>query len=103
MKLLRFGSSGKEKPGLIDKQGRIRDLSGTVADIAGDTLLPVNLAKLRTVDVEKLPLAPADSRIGPCVGSVGKFICIGLNFSDHAAESGQPIPTEPIVFAKWTS
>jgi 2,4-diketo-3-deoxy-L-fuconate hydrolase len=66
-------------------------------------LLPANLAKLRATDVEKLSLAPADSRIGPCVGSVGKFICIGLNFSDHAAESGQPIPTEPIVFAKWTS
>jgi 2,4-diketo-3-deoxy-L-fuconate hydrolase len=103
MKLLRFGSSGKEKPGLVDKQGRIRDLSGVIADVSGDTLLPASLAKLRAVDVEKLQLAPADSRIGPCVGSVGKFICIGLNFSDHAAESGQPIPTEPIVFAKWTS
>lgn len=103
MKLLRYGQSGREKPGLLDKDGAIRDLSGVVSDISGLTLLPESLARLRSLDVARLPTVDAGVRIGPCVGSVGKFICIGLNFSDHAAESGAQPPTEPVVFSKWTS
>ena len=107
MKLLRYGPTGHEKPGLLDAQGRVRDLSGTVADIAGEVLTPAGLAELAALDVEALPLVPGvpqqDLRIGPCVGRVGKFICIGLNYADHAAESNMPIPKEPVVFSKWTS
>lgn len=103
MKLLRYGSPGAEKPGLLDSTGAIRDLSGVVADIAGDALLPDALAKLRQVDPASLPKVTGTPRIGPCVGSVGKFICIGLNYSDHAAESGMAVPKEPIVFMKATS
>ncbi len=103
MKLLRYGSPGAEKPGLLDSHGAIRDLSGVVQDIAGDTLLPDSLAKLRTLDPASLPKVNGAPRIGPCVGRVGKFICIGLNYSDHAAESGMVVPTEPIVFMKATS
>ena len=103
MKLVRFGARGAERPGLVDSDGTIRDLSGVVADIGGATLLPENLAKLKAVDAASLPKAPAGSRIGPCVGSIGKFICIGLNYSDHAAETGSPIPSEPIIFMKATS
>jgi 2-keto-4-pentenoate hydratase/2-oxohepta-3-ene-1,7-dioic acid hydratase in catechol pathway len=103
MKLLRYGPAGQEKPGLLDSTGAIRDLSGAVSDIAGDTLLPDALAKLRNVDSASLPKVTGTPRIGPCVGSVGKFICIGLNYSDHAAESGMAVPTEPIVFMKATS
>jgi len=103
MKLLRYGSAGQEKPGLLDSTGAIRDLSGVVSDIAGDTLLPDSLAKLRKVDPASLPKVNGTPRIGPCVGRVGKFVCIGLNYSDHAAESGMAVPKEPIVFMKATS
>jgi 2,4-diketo-3-deoxy-L-fuconate hydrolase len=103
MKLLRYGPQGQEKPGLLDAAGKIRDLSSVVADIAGDTLTPAGLDKLATVDVSKLPVVDANVRLGACVGRIGKFICIGLNFSDHAAESNLPIPAEPVVFGKWTS
>lgn len=103
MKLLRFGPPGQEKPGLLDATGKIRDLSGVVADIAGDTLTPAGLDKLASVDHSKLPVVDGNVRLGACVGRIGKFICIGLNFSDHAAESNLPIPAEPVVFGKWTS
>ena len=103
MKLLRYGPPGAEKPGLLDSTGAIRDLSGVVPDIAGDTLLPESLAKLRKLDPASLPKVSGTPRIGPCVGGVGKFIAIGLNYSDHAAESGMPVPKEPIVFMKATS
>ena len=103
MKLLRYGPPGAEKPGLLDSTGTIRDLSGVVRDIAGDTLLPESLAKLRKIDQASLPKVSGTPRIGPCVGRVGKFIAIGLNYSDHAAESGMPVPKEPIVFMKATS
>jgi 2-keto-4-pentenoate hydratase/2-oxohepta-3-ene-1,7-dioic acid hydratase in catechol pathway len=103
MKLLRYGSPGAEKPGLIDSTGAIRDLSGVVPDIAGEVLRPESIAKLRTLDPASLPRVTGTPRVGPCVGRVGKFICIGLNYSDHAAESGMPVPKEPIVFMKATS
>jgi ureidoglycolate lyase len=103
MKLLRFGERGQEKPGAIDAQGRIRDLSSVVGDIEGGMLGDAALAKLRGVDLTSLPLVADGVRIGPCVGRVGKFICIGLNYADHAAESGLPVPSEPVVFNKWTS
>jgi 2-keto-4-pentenoate hydratase/2-oxohepta-3-ene-1,7-dioic acid hydratase in catechol pathway len=103
MKLLRYGNPGAEKPGLLDSTGAIRDLSGVVPDIAGDLLLPDGIAKLRKVDPASLPTVSGTPRIGPCVGRVGKFICIGLNYSDHAAESGMAVPKEPIVFMKATS
>lgn len=103
MKLLRYGSVGKEKPGLLDSSGAIRDLSGVVPDIAGDVLLPESLARLRKIDPGSLPRVDGTPRIGPCVGRVGKFIAIGLNYSDHAAESGMAVPKEPIVFMKATS
>src|SRR5687768_14294848 len=103
MKLLRYGPIGAEMPGLVATDGSIRDLSSIVRDISGDVLSSESLATLRALDTTRLPVVPATSRIGPCVGSVGKFICIGLNFSDHAAESGLQAPAEPVVFAKWTS
>ena len=103
MKLLRYGPPGAEKPGLLDSTGAIRDLSGVVPDIAGETLLPESLARLRKLDPASLPKVSGTPRIGPCVGRVGKFIAIGLNYSDHAAESGMPVPKEPIVFMKATS
>ncbi|KQY81487.1 ureidoglycolate lyase [Pelomonas sp. Root1444] len=107
MKLLRYGSPGHERPGLLDAQGRVRDLSALVDDIAGDVITPAGLERLRGIDIDTLPLVDGtpqqDLRVGPCVGRVGKFICIGLNYADHAAESGLPVPTEPVVFAKWTS
>jgi 2-keto-4-pentenoate hydratase/2-oxohepta-3-ene-1,7-dioic acid hydratase in catechol pathway len=103
MKLLRYGSPGQEKPGLVDSTGGIRDLSGIVPDIAGDTLLPASIARLRALDPASLPRVNGTPRIGPCVGRVGKFIAIGLNYSDHAAESGMAVPKEPIVFMKATS
>jgi 2-keto-4-pentenoate hydratase/2-oxohepta-3-ene-1,7-dioic acid hydratase in catechol pathway len=103
MKLLRFGTAGQEKPGVLDSQGRVRDLSGVVADIDGAALSDESLARLRALDLDALPLAPEDVRYGPCVGKVGKFLCIGLNYADHAAESGLPIPDEPVLFTKAIS
>jgi 2-keto-4-pentenoate hydratase/2-oxohepta-3-ene-1,7-dioic acid hydratase in catechol pathway len=103
MKLLRFGPSGSEKPGLLDAEGQIRDLSGMIDDIADDVLSAEGLAKIAAIDPSTLPLAPAGSRYGPCVGRVGKFICIGLNYADHAAESNLPVPEEPVLFMKATS
>ncbi len=103
MKLVRYGNSGAEKPGLLDAAGRIRDLSGDVADIARDVLSPESLHKLSALNPEALPLVQGTPRIGPCVGSVGKFVCIGLNYSDHAAESGMKVPAEPVLFMKATS
>lgn len=103
MKLLRFGPVGSEKPGLLDADDNIRDLSGIVGDIAGDTLSDGVLDKIRAIDPTSLPLVTDDPRIGACVGQVGKFICIGLNYADHAAESGLELPEEPVVFFKATS
>ncbi|NRH43046.1 ureidoglycolate lyase [Pseudomonas sp. MS15a(2019)] len=103
MKLLRYGPQGQEKPGLLDAQGRLRDLSGQVADLAGEALGAESLARLRQLDPDSLPLVDGSPRLGPCVGRVGKFICIGLNYADHAAESGLDVPKEPVVFNKWTS
>jgi len=107
MKLLRYGPKGNEKPGILDTSGRVRDLSRHVDDIAGDVLTPEGLARLRAVDIETLPLVAGtpqqDLRLGACVSRIGKFICIGLNYADHAAETGAAIPAEPIVFNKWTS
>ncbi|WP_019938639.1 fumarylacetoacetate hydrolase family protein [Bordetella sp. FB-8] len=103
MKLLRYGPQGQEKPGLLDIGGNIRDLSGIIDDLAGTVLEPESLQHLRDIDPTSLPIVPGKPRIGPCVGHIGKFICIGLNYADHAAESGLAIPTEPVVFGKWTS
>ncbi len=103
MKLLRYGPKGQEKPGMLDAEGRIRDLSGAIADLAGDALSPESLARLRMLDPAALPLVEGTPRIGACVGRVGKFICIGLNYADHAAETGVAIPAEPVIFNKWTS
>jgi 2-keto-4-pentenoate hydratase/2-oxohepta-3-ene-1,7-dioic acid hydratase in catechol pathway len=103
MKLVRFGPAGREKPGIIDADGKIRDLSGVVPDIAGEALSPSGLAAIRNAAVSSLPLVPAGTRIGPCVGKVGNFIAIGLNYADHAAEAGMPIPKEPIIFNKAPS
>lgn len=103
MKLVRFGSLGQEKPGILDSQGKVRDLSSIVDDIAGDVLGDDGLKKLRDIDVATLPEVAGDTRFGPCVGQVGKFICIGLNYSDHAAETGAEVPPEPVIFNKWTS
>jgi 2-keto-4-pentenoate hydratase/2-oxohepta-3-ene-1,7-dioic acid hydratase in catechol pathway len=103
MKLLRYGPAGREKPGLIDDAGVIRDISNVLTDLAGDELLPDSLARLRSIDPASLPRVEGSPRIGPCVGRVGKFIGIGLNYSDHAAESNMPVPAEPIVFMKAIS
>jgi 2-keto-4-pentenoate hydratase/2-oxohepta-3-ene-1,7-dioic acid hydratase in catechol pathway len=103
VKLLRFGEPGKERPGILHADGSIRDLSGTVPDIGGATLLPESLTRLRSLDVNALPAVSGSPRLGPCVTGVGKFICVGLNYSDHAAESNMPVPAEPIIFMKATS
>ena len=103
MKLVRFGESGAEKPGIVDADGAIRDLSGVVSDIGGEAISPDGLAKLAAVDPASLPLAPEGARLGPCVAGTGKFICIGLNYADHAAESGMDVPPEPVIFMKATS
>jgi 2-keto-4-pentenoate hydratase/2-oxohepta-3-ene-1,7-dioic acid hydratase in catechol pathway len=103
LKLLRYGPKGQERPGLLDAEGRIRDLSDHVKDIAGAALLDDTLDRLRKLDVHRLPILQTEQRLGPCVGSVGKFICIGLNYADHAAESNLPIPKEPILFLKANS
>jgi len=103
MKLLRVGPVGEEKPALLDMNGIIRDLSGVIEDVAGDSLHPDALSKLSQIDASQLPEVPGSLRIGPCVGGVGKIICIGLNYTDHAEETGSQVPSEPIIFAKATS
>ncbi len=103
MKLLRFGPAGRERPGLLDANGVIRDLGAVIGDLDPTTLTADGLAVLRDLDPTTLPAVPADVRLGPCVAKPGKFICIGLNYADHAAESGLPIPDEPVVFMKATS
>jgi 5-carboxymethyl-2-hydroxymuconate isomerase len=103
MKLVRYGAVGQEKPGLLDRSGRIRDLSGQVKDIAGDALSPAGLAKIAATDPASLPLVEGSPRLGAPVGQITKFVAIGLNYADHAAESGMPIPAEPVVFLKANS
>jgi 2-keto-4-pentenoate hydratase/2-oxohepta-3-ene-1,7-dioic acid hydratase in catechol pathway len=103
MKLLRVGELGHERPALLDGQGGLRDLSAHVSDIGGSSLLPENLAKLRDLNLNSLPLVPGNPRYGACVVGIGKIVCVGLNYSDHAAESKMPIPEEPILFLKPTS
>jgi 2-keto-4-pentenoate hydratase/2-oxohepta-3-ene-1,7-dioic acid hydratase in catechol pathway len=103
MKLLRYGMAGAERPAMLDSEGALRDLSHVLTDIAGSSLLLESLESLRQLNPEELPIVEGSPRIGPCVGSVGKFVCIGLNYSDHAAESGMAVPKEPVVFMKATS
>lgn len=103
MKLLRYGAAGQERPAMLDANGRLRDLSAHVSDIAHDVLLPSGLARIAALDPQMLPLVEGSPRIGACVAGTGKFICIGLNYSDHAAETGATVPPEPIVFLKATS
>jgi len=103
MKLLRYGEAGAERPALLDASGAIRDLSGVIADVAGEHLHPDALATLSQIDPQSLPLVAGSPRIGPCVAGVGKFICIGLNYADHAAEAGLAVPSEPVVFMKASS
>ena len=100
MKLLRYGPAGAEKPGLLDADGTIRDLSGHVADIDGDAISPEGLQRLSALDPASLPAVPGTPRLGPCVGGISKLICVGLNYADHAEESGLPIPEEPVLFSK---
>ncbi|WP_426153413.1 ureidoglycolate lyase [Pseudomonas sp. DC3000-4b1] len=103
MKLLRYGEPGHERPALLDPAGGIRDLSEFIDDVSGRFLSADSLARLKALDPASLPLVTGNPRLGPCVGQVGKFICIGLNYADHAAETGAQIPAEPIIFNKWTS
>jgi ureidoglycolate lyase len=103
MKLLRYGPAGQEKPGLLDRDGRIRDLSGAVRDLDGQALAPASLDRLRRLDPASLPLVPGTPRLGPCVGSVSKIVAIGLNYRLHAQEAGAAIPSEPIFFMKAPS
>ena len=103
MKLLRYGPVGQERPGILDAQNKVRDLSTVVSDINGATLSSESLAKIAALDLSSLPVVEGENRFGPCVNNVGKFICIGLNYADHAAESGMPVPEEPVVFMKATS
>ena len=103
MKLLRHGERGNERPGILDQNGHIRDLSSLIADINGETLSNGTLAWLRTQDFSSLPIVPNNTRVGPCVGNVGNIICIGLNYEDHAREANLPIPEEPVIFMKSTS
>jgi 2-keto-4-pentenoate hydratase/2-oxohepta-3-ene-1,7-dioic acid hydratase in catechol pathway len=103
MKLLRYGSPGQEKPAILAADNKIYDLSGIIPDLAGNFLLPESIHKLRNLDLSLLPVVQGRPRIGPCVGSVGKFICIGLNYADHAKESGVAVPVEPVIFMKATS
>ena len=103
MKLFRHGARGAEKPGVVDTQGVMRDLTGVIADVSGDVLSDAGLDRLRAVDLGSLPQVAADARLGPCVAGTGKFICIGLNYADHAAESGLEVPPEPVIFMKATS
>ena len=103
MKLLRYGTQGIEKPGMMAADGTIRDLSGHIEDLTGAELSDAGLARLRDIDVNSLPVVEGSARLGPCVGNVGKFVCIGLNYADHAAESGMALPEEPVIFFKATS
>lgn len=103
MKLLRHGEFGNEKPGIIDHEGKIRDLSSHIPDINGNSINSESLKKIGAINLSTLPIVSNDTRLGACVGNVGKFLCIGLNYSDHAAESGLPVPSEPILFSKATS
>jgi 5-carboxymethyl-2-hydroxymuconate isomerase len=103
MKLLRYGPSGAEKPGLLDRQGVLRDLSGVIADVDGASLDAKTLASIARLDSDSLPVVAGNPRLGPCVARPGKFVCIGLNYADHAAEIKAPIPPEPIIFMKATS
>ncbi|MCP4182096.1 MAG: fumarylacetoacetate hydrolase family protein [Hyphomicrobiales bacterium] len=103
MKLLRYGPKGAEKPGIIDATGKIRDLSNHIDDVCGDSLSPDSLREIADIDITTLPAVEGSTRIGPCVGQVGKFICIGLNYADHAEESGLTVPDEPVLFFKATS
>jgi len=103
MKLLRYGLPGQERPGILDAQGKVRDLSSVITDVNGATLSDESLKKILAVDINSLPLVADPVRFGPCVNNVGKFICIGLNYADHAAESGVSVPSEPVVFMKATS
>jgi 2-keto-4-pentenoate hydratase/2-oxohepta-3-ene-1,7-dioic acid hydratase in catechol pathway len=103
MKLVRFGEPGRERPGIVDKSGKIRDFAGHMLEVSGSDLDPDNLTRLAKVDPESLPLAVDVTRLGPCVAGTGKFICIGLNYSDHAAETNAKVPPEPIIFMKATS
>ena len=102
MKLLRYGESGYEKPGMLDDNGVIRDLSGFVNDIADEILSPESIEKLKNINFESLPEVKGKQRLGPCIGNVGNFICIGLNYSDHAKESGMDVPEEPVVIESIT-
>ena len=103
MKLLRYGEIGKEKPGILGQDGKIRDLSNHITDINGVNISKEGLNKISMIDVSSLPIIPENTRLGACVGNIGKFLCIGLNYSDHAAETGMPVPSEPILFSKATS
>ena len=103
MKLLRYGKPGHEKPGLLDAEGRIRDLSAHVTDIGGEAISPAGLRRLSRLKASDLPLVRGRPRLGPCVAGTGKLVCIGLNYADHAAESGMAVPPEPVVFMKATS
>src|SRR5215471_6834940 len=103
MKLVRYGPAGKEKPGLIDKDGKLRDLSRKVADLGGEALSPASLKALAKLDHAKLPLVKGKPRLGPCVATPSKFVAIGLNYTDHAKETGAPIPEHPVVFFKSTT
>ncbi|MFN7597175.1 MAG: fumarylacetoacetate hydrolase family protein, partial [Cereibacter sp.] len=103
MKLLRYGPVGAEKPGILDSRGHLRDLSAHVDDIADAVLTPEGLDHLRRLNPESLPVVTGSPRIGACVGRIGKFICVGLNYADHAAESGMAVPPEPVLFMKATS
>lgn len=103
MKLLRYGPVGSERPGILDSNGDIRDLSGAVSDIGGATISPMGLARLHGLDLESLPVVSGKQRLGSCVSRPGKFVCIGLNYADHATETGAAVPTEPVVFMKATS
>ncbi len=103
MKLFRYGEPGREQPGILDSKGQRRSLVGVIDDVRGAALSPASLARLAALDTSKLPLVPEGARFGPCVSGTGKFICIGLNYADHAAETGAQVPAEPVVFMKATS
>ena len=103
MKLVRYGAPGREKPGMIDAAGQLRDLSSHIADVAGEALLPASLGRLSRLSADTLPPVMAETRLGPCVAGVGKIVCVGLNYRDHAAEAGMAVPTEPVLFMKPTS